>query len=342
MKLSSLKIFAIKLGLFSSILLYLGIDLLWWHGPVWGSIYSSAPGNSDEGKWVAEVYGEKISEKQLLRYEAEQDLLTSRKDSSDARKASRLMDLVRDSLLRIRTRYNDKNLPPMEKASQEAVERLASRYPDEASFEKALASLGYSKKQYTEKLETRMRAQAQLERAVSEAIQVKEEEIERRYEQIKGEVTVPASRRVRHIFLALNGALPEEVEKKASDLLARLQEGADFAALAREYSEDERSAPLGGDLGVISDDSLRLLPELPLFGEHAIPSHIPTLAKSKWGWHILAAEDITPARALTLEECRESIRTAILSALREQAVEAYFQAALREGFHKKRIKIHVQ
>ena len=42
---------------------------------------------------------------------------------------------------------------------------------------------------------------------------------------------------------------------KAEELLAKLRAGADFAALAREHSDDKSSAEKGGDLGVFSKES---------------------------------------------------------------------------------------
>lgn len=68
-----------------------------------------------------------------------------------------------------------------------------------------------------------------------------DEEVKAYYDQNKSEFATPSSYHLRHILLATK---PEaEGVKKA------LQEGADFAALARERSIDGASAPSGGDLG---------------------------------------------------------------------------------------------
>jgi hypothetical protein len=95
-------------------------------------------------------------------------------------------------------------------------------------------------------------------------------------------------------------------------------------------------------LGIIEDTTGRPLPELPLFGENAIPANTPVAVHSKWGWHILLAGEITPVGIRSFEECRESIRTAIISTRREQAVNAWFKGAVKEGFIKKRIRTHVK
>lgn len=337
---TSLKIFAIKLALFGCALLYMGCDLLLWRGPVWHAIYGS--GAADTSEPVAEAYGRAITSAQLQRYEQEQDALAGRGEPEPQRRAAMAMDLVRAALLRIRTQYNDKNLPDCHEEAGLEVGRLASRARSGESFEQCLASQGYTRKSFTDKVEVRLRSLALLERMMEPLVQADDAEINRVYRQLGQELRVPASREASHIFLATLGRNPARVREKAESLLARIQAGEDFSALAREYSEDERSAPLGGKLGVLVDNEHRPLPGLPLFGERAIAAGAPVLAQSEWGWHILLAGEITPARAMGEEEAKESLRTAILSVRREQALNAYFEAALREGFQKKRIRVHVK
>lgn len=60
---------------------------------------------------------------------------------------------------------------------------------------------------------------------------------------------VPDSVKARHILLRPNQQNPDEAEEMADSLMNMLDEGADFAELARQYSEDQGSAVNGGDLG---------------------------------------------------------------------------------------------
>ena len=343
MKLTSLRHSVVKLLVFGSVLLYLGVDLLAWHGPVWHAIYGDKAPAPSPDEIVAVVYGEPITIAQLNRYEAEQDAIAGRTEPQPARRSAMLMDMVRSKLLHIRTRYNSAHLPDCREAATHEVARLSTRAADEATFDAWLKGQGYAdRKEYTDKLAVRLQGKALLENAIAPHCEVSDDEVERVYNQLAGELPAPASRQVSHIFLETLHKDNAAVKAKAEELLLRLQAGEDFAILARENSEDAHSAPKGGDLGSISDNTERPLPELPLFGENAIPSGTPTLAESKWGWHILLAGDITPARQLTADECRESIRTAIISVRREQALDAWFKGAVKEGFIKKRIQTNVK
>lgn len=343
MKLSALKIFALKLALFSGMLAYMAIDLFLWHGPLWRVLYPASPMElSPEDAPMALVYGEKISAAQLNRYVDEQDWLSDRAQSAEARRTALLMGMVRSAILRIRARYNDKNLPDFAAEAEAQVQQLASRAKSPEEFDRWLTEQGYgSREQFTQKLHAILKATSMLDRAVAPFCEVSDDDVAKHYELIRDELIAPAHRPLRHIFLATLDKDVEAVRTNAQHLLDKIERGeADFAELARTHSEDDRTAPLGGDLGEVQDDSEFLLPELPLFGENALPAGKPALAQSRWGWHILLPGEIQPARQLTLDETRESLRTAIQSAQYELAVQNYLDQAIREAFHKKHLRIN--
>src|SRR5690606_26213959 len=78
----------------------------------------------------------------------------------------------------------------------------------------------------------------------------------------------------------------EAVRREAEALLARLQGGEDFAALAREHSSDEGSAARGGDLGWFPRGRM-----VPPFEEAAFGNEPGTLVgelvESQFGFHII-------------------------------------------------------
>ena len=87
-----------------------------------------------------------------------------------------------------------------------------------------------------------------------EGTTVAEEEIQEYYVSNKDSYRIEERVQVSHILLLTPDKTPEKVEevkKKASGLQEQLEGGADFAALAKENSEDPESAANGGDLGWI-------------------------------------------------------------------------------------------
>jgi parvulin-like peptidyl-prolyl isomerase len=147
---------------------------------------------------------------------------------------------------------------------------------------------------------------------------------------------------VKHIFIASLNRSATDARRAAELVMSRLDGGEGFADLAAEVSEDEATASRGGNLGTVYDDALLPLPELNLFGENALPAGTPTLAESQWGWHVILAGPITPAYTPSLDECRETLRTAIISAQRELGVNTFFDTLIKEAHRKQHIQIHVK
>lgn len=334
MKWTSAKIYVLKAAIIGTTLGYMCLDLWLLHGPMYGFLHK----DKQAAEAAAVVYGERIPHGQLARHKAEQEAISGRQKPD----VSMVMDLVRSSLLRMRARYNDNQLQHNRAAAEAHVSALARRAGSMAVFEQQLASQGYTRRQFTDKIEARLIELALLNRNLAPHTQVDNAAIMAHYKQVRDELTIPASRPVKHIFIASLHRSTEDARRAAGLVLERLNAGEEFADLAAEVSEDAATSTRGGNLGVVYDDGLLPLPELNIFGENALPAGTPSLVQSKWGWHIILPGPITPAYTPSLDECRETLRTAIISAQRELGVNSFFDTLLKEGFQQKRIQIHVK
>ncbi|NJN67115.1 MAG: hypothetical protein HC884_10580 [Chloroflexaceae bacterium] len=104
--------------------------------------------------------------------------------------------------------------------------------------------------------------------------------------------------RARHIMLSVSTPMTATqaqqqaafaaVKPEAEKILEQVRGGADFAALAREHSEDQGSAADGGDLGWVREGDL-----VPQFEEAAMSAelHEPVLVETPYGYHIVVVED---------------------------------------------------
>ena len=91
---------------------------------------------------------------------------------------------------------------------------------------------------------------------------------------------------VRHILVSPNELRDKtETEALASSLYQRLQKGGDFAALAREFSNDPGSATNGGDLNWASPGDM--VPEFDNTMQQASIGQISAPFETRFGWHIL-------------------------------------------------------
>jgi peptidyl-prolyl cis-trans isomerase D len=92
--------------------------------------------------------------------------------------------------------------------------------------------------------------------------------------------------------------------KKAEDVLAKAKGGADFAALAKEFSQDS-TAETGGDLGSFGRGVMTPPFETAAFALE--PGQVSEIVETQFGFHIIKLEEKTAARTEPLEGVRGSI-----------------------------------
>ena len=114
--------------------------------------------------------------------------------------------------------------------------------------------------------------------------------------------------KARHILFKLEEGAEEAEEKKvrgkASSVLAEARKGADFAELAKKYSEGP-SKDSGGDLGYFPKGRMVKAFEDAVF--KLKKGEISDLVRTPFGYHIVLVEDVKKSRTKDLEEVREEI-----------------------------------
>lgn len=81
-----------------------------------------------------------------------------------------------------------------------------------------------------------------------------------------------------------------QAKSEAEAVLNRLQAGADFAQMARDYSDDRETASKGGDLGWAVRGTFLPNFETVVLSE-TLPLRTPVLAKTSYGYHIVEVLD---------------------------------------------------
>lgn len=131
--------------------------------------------------------------------------------------------------------------------------------------------------------------------------------------------------RASHIFLAIpenaDNAAVVEREQLAKSLLARAQEGEDFAKLAREYSQDAGNRAEGGDLGFIGRDILPKPIEELLFSMKVGEIRGPVRADR--GFHVMKLVDKRNKDAKPFAEVQDEIRMRLRQREMERQTKIY-------------------
>lgn len=156
-------------------------------------------------------------------------------------------------------------------------------------------------------------------------------ELQTAYDAGKANWTTPPMLRVAQIFLAVGSERSEEqVRKQAQDLARRARaEGADFAALARQYSEDRGSAEQGGDSGL--QPLQQYLPAMRQVLLGLKPGAVSDPVRSQDGYHVLRVLETQPSRTATLDEVRGRLRDALRAQRQQQVARAYLDGLVNAG-----------
>ncbi len=207
---------------------------------------------------------------------------------------------------------------------------------DRVKFLQTLRARGENIRGFRKELEEQLIVRYMRSRFRRSIGEVSPEKIERFYEENKAKFFQEESVFLKQIMLspqAYKGL--KTPEKRAQEIIQKLDEGADFSKLAREYSQDEK-AEQGGEWGWINRSDIRQELANTAF-------ELPKNTYSKpitLGHHIfiLFIQDKREAGTKPLEEAREVIEKIILDQLTREAQKRWL-SRLREEAH---IKIYIK
>jgi peptidyl-prolyl cis-trans isomerase D len=141
---------------------------------------------------------------------------------------------------------------------------------------------------------------------IAKNISISEDQIRDKYDQTLDQMTTPETRTASHILLTVDeGADDEAVKQKIVDLKKRIEGGADFAAVAKEFSQDPGSAGEGGELGEIERGAMVPPFETALFALQ--PGDISDPVKTQFGWHIIKLNSVQGGKTKPFEDARNEI-----------------------------------
>lgn len=251
---------------------------------------------------AALVNGEPITmaefERQVASYEATmsaegQDFSSTAGQEALAEARSWVLDM-RIELLLINQAAAREGVTVSDEEVEAAITGLVNDI-GQAALEERLAREGLTLEQMRQELRREMVASRMVERIIA-AIPTHAEHIN-----------------ARHILLP--------TQEEAERVLAQLQAGSDFAALAQRYSQDTYTRDRGGDLGYVPRGILTS-PEVEEAAFALQPGQISGVIHSALGYHIVQVVDRVPDQEISAENLRLLRDRAVrewLDGLRQQA-----------------------
>jgi peptidyl-prolyl cis-trans isomerase C len=203
------------------------------------------------------------------------------------------------------------------------MQQLAQRFPSPEAFEQALTAQNVTMDALKKDVEGQLLRQQLVKKEILDKVNVSARDVQNFYNKNKDKYVEEEQVRARHILVRV----PQEVtpaddaklKGKADDALKRAKKGEDFAALAKELSDDG-SKEKGGDLGFFPRGRTVAPFEEAAFALQ--PGQVSDVVRTQFGYHIIKVEEHKTGRALPFDEAKEQVKEDLT---REQTYERYQQ-----------------
>ncbi|MFS8651773.1 MAG: peptidylprolyl isomerase [Caldibacillus sp.] len=256
--------------------------------------------NQDEA--VALVDGEKITKEEL----------TDRLISLYGEKV--LNQLIVNKMIEIDA--EKQGIEVSEDELNEELDKYYSMYGGEENFASFLEMSGFKLEDFKDDVKLSLL----LDQILEERIEISDEEMKEYFEENKEDFAQEEQVEASHILV--------EDKETAFEVINKLNNGADFAELAKEYSIDEKTKDKGGELGYFGKGEM-----VKEFEEEVFAMEVNTISKpveTQYGFHVIKKTDHKPYQEANFEDVKEEVRQAILEQKKDEEYQKWLQEKMEE------------
>ncbi len=213
------------------------------------------------------------------------------------------------------------------------MKEIQAQFPSEDAFKQMLATRKTTIEQVRGDIRQDMTVQKLISSAIADKVAVKPEQVTDFYAKNPDQFKQPERVRASHILIMVpkdaDAAAKDAARTKAAGILKDVKAGKDFAALAKEHSQDPGSAQNAGDLGFFQQGQM-----VGPFNDVAFklaPGQVSDLVETEFGFHIIKVAEKQAARAVPLEEVRPRLEQYLERQNREQETDAFVNGLKTKG-----------
>ena len=213
------------------------------------------------------------------------------------------------------------------------MKEIQTQFPTEDAFKQMLTARKTTLEQVRSDIRQDITVQKLIENAIADKVAVKPEQVTDFYSKNPDQFKQPERVRASHILIMVpkgsDDAAKTAARTKAADILKDVKAGKDFAALAKQHSQDPGSAPKGGDLGFFQQGQM-----VGPFNDVAFkltPGQVSDLVETEFGFHIIKVAEKQVARTVPLDEVRPQLEQYLERTNREQQTDAFVNGLKTKG-----------
>jgi peptidyl-prolyl cis-trans isomerase C len=283
---------------------------------------------------VARVNGEDISKTEFDR--AVSALEARNGGPVPAGQRDQILRSVLDQIVSYRLLIQESRARKVAAADAEVdarMKEIQGQFPSEEAFKQMLTQRKTTLDQVRSDIRQDITVQKLIEDEVSAKAAVKPEQVADFYAKNPDQFKQPERVHASHILISVpkgaDAAAKTQARTKAADILKEVKGGKDFAALAKEHSQDPGSAQNGGDLGFFQQGQM-----VGPFNDVAFalaPGAVSDLVETDFGFHIIKVAEKQAPRTVPLDEVRPQLEQYLERQNREQQTDAFVNGLKAKG-----------
>jgi peptidyl-prolyl cis-trans isomerase C len=237
-----------------------------------------------------------------------------------------LDDMIGYKLLLQEAKARKVAVPDAEVEAQ--IAQIRSQFPDQQQFEQAMASQKMTLQDVRDDTRAQMSVGKLVDSEIAAKVEVKPEAVSDFYQKNQDKFQQGPRVHASHILIQVpqgaDAGAKQQARTKADAILKDLKAGKDFAAAAKENSQDPGSAPNGGDLGYFGQGQM-----VPPFEQAAFalkPGQMSEVVETQFGYHIIKVAEKQDSRVVPLDEAKPQIEQYLSEQNRHAQTELFVNA----------------
>ncbi len=190
----------------------------------------------------------------------------------------------------------------------EQLAAIKKRFPSEAEFKTALSKMNLTADEVKAQIARGLAIRELIEQQITSKIVITDAETRAYYDGNPQMFKQPKQVKASHILIKVDAGAAEaqkaEARKKIENVQQKLKDGADFAELAKEYSEGPSNAK-GGDLGYFRRGQMVGPFENAAYAMKT--NEVSDIVETRFGYHIIKVYDKKPEQTLAYADVKDKL-----------------------------------
>ncbi len=292
--------------------------------------------NTDKAsKPIAEVNGEQITQAdfdklyEVVKADYESSQTVKLDKTKDKEIIKNLQNKTYDNLVLqklIRQDAAKKGIKVDQKEVDETIKYIkdSKNQNSKDGYKLFLAETKFTEESLKEYLETQQ-SNTKIKDQVTVDVKVSDADVRKYFDDNRSQFEDQGGIHIYHILVAATD------EKKAEEIIGKIKQGADFGALAKEYSTDPGSKDKGGDVGYVNATT-NFVPEFKKAALALEPGqYTQKPVKSQFGYHVIKAGERKAPGLMSFEQVKGQLKDQLETEQKNKVFNDYLEKLKKEA-----------